>query len=112
MKMASRLNEKKVNSSTSKLLKQLIFLATMSYTNFRECMNAQFRNKLVPEHLILVIFNRFRQFKVKENSNGTEMSEEMDILDFLLCINLLSSIPVDLKIQSKPALYLSRFRHV
>lgn len=84
----------------------------MSYTNFRECMNAQFRNKLVPEHLILVIFNRFRQFKVKENSTGTEMSEEMDILDFLLCINLLSSIPVDLKIQSKPALYLSRFRHV
>jgi len=38
---------------------------------------------------------------MKDNSDGTEMSTEMDILDFLLCINLLSTIPIDLKIQSK-----------
>ena len=73
----------------------------MSYPNFKECINSQFKERSVPEHLTMALFNRFRQFKVKENSEGTEMSPEMDILDFLLCINLLSRIPVDSKIKCK-----------
>lgn len=62
----------------------------------------------VPEHLVVSLFNRFRQFKVKENSEGIELSPEMDIIDFLLCINLLSRIPVDHKIKCKPITELTK----
>lgn len=54
-----------------------------------------------PEHLHIALFNRFRQFKVKENSEGIELAAEMDIIDFLLGMNILSRIPVDHKIKCK-----------
>lgn len=73
----------------------------MSFLNFKECLQAEFRARPVPEHLIVALFNRFRQFKVKDNSEGIDLSPEMDIIDFLLCINLLSRIPVDHKIKRK-----------
>lgn len=52
------------------------------------------------------IFNRFRQFRLVEIGQGnelnrTELSQDMDILDFLLCINLLSNIPPEKKLKSK-----------
>jgi len=55
----------------------------------------------VPEPLVLALFGRFRQFKVKEGSEGIELSAEMDIIDFLLGINLLSRITIDQKIKCK-----------
>ena len=55
----------------------------------------------MPEPLVLALFSRFRQFKVKEGSEGIELSAEMDIIDFLLGINLLSRITIDQKIKCK-----------
>lgn len=87
--LAQRLAEKKINSSAT----------TMSLINFRDCMSQEFRVRPAPEHLIVALFNRFRQFRVKENADAVELHPEMDIIDFLLGINLLSRIPVDHKIK-------------
>ena len=69
--------------------------ATLSYKDFSKCINEEFRVKPVPEPLVHALFGRFRQFKVKEGSEGIELSAEMDIIDFLLGINLLSRITID-----------------
>lgn len=36
---------------------------------------------------------------MKENSDGIDLAPEMDIIDFLLAMNLLSRIPIDNKIK-------------
>lgn len=43
------------------------------------------------------MFNRFRQFKTKDEQ--TELSTEMDILDLLLCLTIMSRLPHDRKIK-------------
>jgi hypothetical protein len=78
-----------------------ISVATLSFKDFHKCINEEFRVKPVPEPLVLALFGRFRQFKVKEGSEGIELSAEMDIIDFLLGINLLSRITIDQKIKCK-----------
>ena len=50
---------------------------------------------------MVALFNRFRQFKVKENAEGIDLAPEMDIIDFLLGMNILSRIPVDHKIKRR-----------
>jgi len=55
--------------------------------------------KPAPEHLIQALFNRFRPFKIKPEGDGIELGVEMDIIDFLLAMDLLSRIPVDNKIK-------------
>lgn len=61
----------------------------------------EFTVKPAPEHLIQALFNRFRPFKIKPEGDGIELGVEMDIIDFLLAMDLLSRIPVDNKIKSK-----------
>jgi len=78
-----------------------ISVATLSFKDFHKCINEEFRVKPVPEPLVLALFGRFRQFKIKEGSEGIELSAEMDIIDFLLGINLLSRITIDQKIKCK-----------
>lgn len=56
-----------------------------------------------PEHLIEALFHRFRPFKMLEDK--VDMGAEMDIIDFLLAMDLLSRIDVDLKIKSKFVTY-------
>ena len=73
----------------------------MNYNNFRDCINGEFKVRPAPEHLILALFNRFRPFKIKPDGEGIELGVEMDIIDFLLAMDLLSRIPVDNKIKSK-----------
>ena len=53
------------------------------------------------EHFIRALFDRFRPFKVRENSSQIELSIEMDITDFLVAITLLSTIPTDSKFKRK-----------
>lgn len=72
---------------------------TINYQIFRECLNKEFATKPAPEHLILALFNRFRPFKIKPEGDGIELGVEMDIIDFLLAMDLLSRIPVDNKIK-------------
>lgn len=87
--LATKINERKVNSQAT----------TISYSIFREILNAEFHKRPIPEHFIQALFNRFRQFKVKENSEGIELAAEMDNIDFLLAMNILSRIPMDHKIK-------------
>ena len=62
-------------------------------------MNAEFHKRPTPEHLIQALFNRFRQFRLKDNSEGIELAPEMDNIDFLLAMDILSRIPMDHKIK-------------
>ena len=73
----------------------------MTYQNFRLCINEEFKIRPAPEHLIRALFDRFRPFQIKDNSEGIALGAEMDIIDFLLAMDLLSRIPVDNKIKSK-----------
>ena len=38
------------------------------------------------------LFNRFKPVKIKENFEGIQKSDEVEIVDFLLGMNLLSRI--------------------
>ena len=49
----------------------------------------------------MALFHRFRPFKIKDFGEGIELGSEMDIIDFLLAMTLLSRIPVDNKLKSK-----------
>jgi hypothetical protein len=73
----------------------------MGYPDFKDCIQHEFKSRPVPEHLIQALFNRFRLFKLKENSEGIDWGQELDINDFLLALTLLSRIPADHKIKRK-----------
>jgi len=45
------------------------------------------------------LYNRFRAVRPKETGEGIELVEEMDIVDFLLGMNLLSRTTIDKKIK-------------
>lgn len=45
------------------------------------------------------MYNRFRAVRPKETGEGIELVEEMDIVDFLLGMNLLSRTTIDKKIK-------------
>ena len=68
-------------------------------------MHSELRAKPPSEALVIAMYNRFRPFKVKEE--GIELLEEMDIVDFLLAMNLLSRVPQEKKIKCKLQKYLS-----
>lgn len=73
--------------------------ATISQTDFKKCMNQEFKNKPVNEIMMLALYNRFRPLRMKPDS--CELSSEMDVLDFCLGINCLSRCGIDTKIKSK-----------
>jgi hypothetical protein len=62
-------------------------------------MQSEFRNVPLPEHFFKAFFDRFRPFKPRENATEIELAPEMDIVDFLLAVNLLSTIPLDAKVK-------------
>ena len=100
-KLAEKFNEKKVNSTASKntFSQWFSLLASINYQHFKECIQSEFRNVPLPEHFIRAFFDRFRPFKPKENATEIELAAEMDIVDFLLAVNLLSTIPLDAKVK-------------
>ena len=78
-----------------------LFLASINYQHFKECIVSEFRRVPLPEHFIRALYDRFRPFKPKENASEIELTQEMDIVDFLLATNLLSTIPLDSKVKRK-----------
>jgi hypothetical protein len=69
------------------------------YSRFKKALDDEFAPKVLPEPLLLSLFQRFCQFQFKKGSEGTELASEMDVADFMLGITLLSRIPHDSKIR-------------
>ena len=79
----------------------------LSKDAFRKCIVDQFKAYPPSEAMINALFNRFRPVRIKENCEGIMQAEdEIDIVDFLLGMNLLSRITQDKKIKSKQTSWL------
>jgi hypothetical protein len=65
----------------------------LSRETFKKCIVAQFTAYPPSEAMINALFNRFRPVRIKENCEGiTQAEDELDIVDFLLAMNLLSRV--------------------
>lgn len=62
------------------------------------------------ETLINALFERFKPVRIKDNCEGITTASEVDIVDFLLAMNLLSRITQDKKIKSKLSLMPNTFK--
>ncbi len=76
-------------------------MTLMTFDKFRSCLIDQFTSHPPSETLINSLFERFRPVKIKENCEGITTATDVDIVDFLLALNLLSRITQDKKIKSK-----------
>jgi hypothetical protein len=74
----------------------------MSLSAFRSYLLDQFELKPPSENLINAMFRRFRPVRIGDNCEGIQVIEdEIDMIDFLLGMNLLSRITQDKKIKCK-----------
>jgi hypothetical protein len=74
---------------------------TVSKHIYRKIMGEEFKSPPVGEILLNALFERFRPFRCKKNDDDYEFYQEqaLDVLDFLLGLNLLSRIQLDKKIK-------------
>jgi hypothetical protein len=93
-----RMDEAKINTS-DKLMPYEAFAGVIR-NQFRSPKEA--RERYVPsDTLIKALFDRFRPVKIKDNCEGIMTETDVDIVDFLLAMNLLSRMEKDKKIKSK-----------
>ena len=88
-------------SISSSFCSDLNLLATISKPDLIVCLKEIFDKRPPSMRLIEALFRRFRPLKVGPNGEGIMSHDEMDIVDLLLSLNLLSRVTKDRKIKRK-----------
>ena len=92
----------------------LTFSATIRFTDFKKILDEEFKKAKPADSLVQYMFESnhlsnntigFRKFKFNDNGTDIDRKQDMDILDFLLAMNLLARIVYDKKLRSIYSLF-------
>eukprot|EP00347_Sterkiella_histriomuscorum_P003672 403363386 len=100
VKMNFIVNSERIKSLSTRFKNERSTLnTTIRFQDFKKILEEEFRTSKPADNLTQYMFERFRKFKFSENGQELDKKQDMDILDFLLALNLLARIVYDKKLR-------------